>query len=93
MTGTVTAGRYRLEPPTTDDFRTAVGRAGADEATWERLCSAAGIPAEGPHTLYQLDLLADAVKAEPGALGVVGRSLSVRLMTFHTLAFLDGAPR
>jgi hypothetical protein len=41
-------------------------------------------------TLDQLTLLADAVTNAPGVLGVMGRSLSVRLTTHRTLAALKG---
>ena len=85
--------RYRLTPPTTADFRAAVGRAGVDDDGWERLCARARIPAAGPHTVHQLDLLAEVVKTEPGALGVIGRSLSVRVTTHHTLTSLNGVLR
>jgi hypothetical protein len=90
---TTVVDRYRLPPPTTEDFRAAVTRAGVDQAHWERLCAAARIPSEGPHDVHQLDLLAEVVKSEPGALGVIGRSLSVRVTTFHTLSYLDGVLR
>lgn len=93
MTAPAAVDRYRLDPPTTADFRAAVARAGVDEPTWERLCAQARVPAEGPHTVHQLDLLAEVVKLEPGALGVIGRSLSVRVTTFHTLSSLNGVHR
>ncbi len=93
MSGRAPVERYRLEPPTTADFRAAVERAGVDEATWARLCAAARVPVEGPHTVHQLDLLAEVVKTEPGTVGIIGRSLSVRVTTFHTLSSLNGVLR
>jgi hypothetical protein len=93
MSGRTPVERFRFEAPTTDDFRTAVARAGVDEAAWRRLCAAARVPADGPHTVHQLDLLAEVVKTEPGTLGVIGRSLAVRVTTFHTLSSLNGVLR
>jgi hypothetical protein len=82
-----------LQAPRVADFRDAVRRAsGADfEGTWRGLCADAGVPAgSATMTLDQLTLLADAVTNAPGVLGVMGRSLSVRLTTHRTLAALKG---
>ena len=73
-----------LAPPRVADFRDAVRKvAGADiDATWRRLCHTAGVsPGAVTMSLPQLAALADAVTDEPGVLGVMGRSLAVRLTT------------
>lgn len=82
-----------LPAPRVADFRDAVRRAaGADfEATWRRVCADAGVPpGAATMSLDQLSDLADAVTDVPGVLGVMGRSLAVRLTTHRTLAALKG---
>ena len=87
---------HGLAAPTVADFRTAVQKAcPADhDAVWARLCSASGTPATASAmTLDELAVLATAVTASPGVLGIMGRSLSVRLSSYRTLTALNGATR
>jgi hypothetical protein len=44
-------------------------------------------------TLAELDALALVMRNQPGVLGVLGRSLIVRLTTYFTLAMLNGSQR
>ncbi|GAA2721686.1 hypothetical protein [Cellulomonas aerilata] len=92
MTSYVTPS-LTVEAPRVADFRDAVRRAsGADfEVTWRRVCSDAGVPpGAATMSLDQLAALADAVTNSAGVLGVMGRSLAVRLTTHRTLAALKG---
>ena len=84
---------YDLAPPTVADFREAVARVDhGDPEVWARLCAEAGLaPDATTMTLSQLDALALTIRAQPGVLGVLGRSLTVRLTTYFTLSFLNGS--
>jgi hypothetical protein len=86
---------HDVVPPTVADFREAVARVDrGDPAVWAELCAAAGLPPDATSmTLGQLDALALTMRSRPGVLGVLGRSLTVRLTTYITLRFLDGSSR
>ena len=91
---TAVAARYDITAPSVADFRATVDRNGSDPVLWYRLCAAAGVPADAADpTPDQLDALARVVSAQPGVLGVLGRSLGVRLTTSRVLSRLNGAPR
>ena len=80
--------------PRVADFRDAVRRvAGPElEPVWRRLCREAGVPTgAATMTLDQMADLAAVLTDSPGVLGVLGRSLAVRLTTHRTLAALKGS--
>jgi hypothetical protein len=85
--------RYALSPPSVADFRDAVARVDhGDPAVWARLCAEAGsAPQASTLTLAELDRLALVIRDQPGVLGVLGRSLTVRLTTCFTLTMLNGS--
>ena len=90
MTAAYTIPRHVPVAPTAADFRATVLRAGGDPALWVALCDEADVPVGGSLTLAQLGRLADTIKARPGVLGVMGRSLGVRVSTYRTLSILNG---
>jgi hypothetical protein len=92
MTAPSPVAGYDLEPPSVDDFRNAVARVDrGDPAVWARLCEEAGLsPEAATMTLAELDRLALTIRDQPGTLGVLGRSLNVRLISYFTLTFLNG---
>lgn len=92
MTAPTRVGSYELAPPTIADFREAVARVDhGDPAVWARLCAEAGLsPQATTMTLAELEVLALTIRNQSGVLGVLGRSLNVRLMTYFTLSFLNG---
>ena len=91
---TAVAGRHELAVPSVSDFRATVEQGGGDAVLWSRLCQQAGVSAASPTlSLDQLDVLAQTIKAQPGVLGIMGRSLAVRVTTYRTLSRLNGAAR
>jgi hypothetical protein len=92
MTAPTRVGSYAVAPPTVADFREAVARVDhGDPVVWERLCAEAGLsPQATTMTLAELDVLALTIRNQSGVLGVLGRSLTVRLTTYFTLSFLNG---
>ncbi|HYH24129.1 MAG TPA: hypothetical protein VD834_02170 [Blastococcus sp.] len=93
MTAVYTIPRHEPVAPTVADFRATVERVGVDAAVWAGLCAEAGVPAAGSLTIAQLGSLADTIKDRPGVLGVMGRSLAVRVSTYRTLSTLNGVSR
>ena len=93
MTATAVAGAHRLAAPTVADFREAVLQSGGNTSLWIRLCTHAGVPAAAlTLSLGQLDALAQKMKAEPGVLGLMGRSLGIRVVTYRSIS-PNGADR
>lgn len=94
VSGAYVIPSHRLEAPTVLDFRDTVRRVtGAGfEATWQQVCTQAGVP-PGVFHLDRVPLgdLAAAIATCPGVLGVLGRSLAVRVHTYRTLSTLNGA--
>ncbi len=84
-----------MPAPTVADFRDSVRRIAKTDfdAVWGKTCATAGVSAHGELTLDQLTKLATVLKTAPGALRVVGQSLSVRLSSYKTLSMLAGAAR
>ncbi len=80
---------HRMSAPTTDDARTALtSLTGEDvDALWAEVCAEAGVP-EGAYLLDldQMTALADAVAARPGAVGLAGRALAIRVATYRALS-------
>jgi hypothetical protein len=83
---------HRLAAPTVADARKVVEQGGAgDSGLWARLCEQARVPATAPSlNLEQLDALVKVITTVPGILGVLGRSLAVRLSSYRTLTLLNG---
>jgi hypothetical protein len=85
---------YQPPLPRVADFRAAVRKVAGDEfeGTWRRLCAEARVP-PGAATMSpdQLTDLAAVITDSPGVLGIMGRSLAVRLSTHRTLTALNGA--
>jgi hypothetical protein len=79
--------------PRVADFRDAVRRVAGPrfEESWRALCADADVPAgAATMSLDQRAALAAVLTDSPGVLGVLGRSLAVRLTTHRTLAALEG---
>jgi hypothetical protein len=93
MSAPAPVSSHGLAAPTAADFRAAVARIDrGDPSVWARLCDEAGVsPQATDMTLAELDALALTIRDQPGVLGVLGRSLNVRLMTYFTLTFLNGS--
>ncbi len=92
---TAAVPRYELKAPTATEFREAIRRLAKDELdnVWRKACLQARVPVAGELSLEQLAAVTAALIATPGAIGVVGRSLSVRLSSYRTLSTLAGATR
>jgi hypothetical protein len=95
MTAPTRATTHDVVPPTVADFRAAVARVDrGDPTVWAGLCAQARLSAEATTmSLAQLDALALVMRDQPGVLGVLGRSLIVRLTTYFTLSMLNGPQR
>ncbi|GAB7191411.1 hypothetical protein NUM3379_21180 [Kineococcus sp. NUM-3379] len=92
MAAATTIPGYGLAAPTLADVRAAVARAGGDvDGTWAALCATAGVdPAAAEAGPDGVAALVAAVRARGGVLGVLGRSLWVRLETYRALARTAG---
>jgi hypothetical protein len=79
---------YGLAPPTPDDALAYLARAvGPDRAAgvWLRACSAAGVP-RGKLGVDEMMRVAEHLAEEEGVVGVIGKSLVVRVRTYRLLA-------
>lgn len=80
---------HALVAPTADDFRSAlrVLDPRSFDQLWTELCREAGLP-RGCYLLEvaELEALAAAVTARPGAVGLIGRDLGVRVASYHALS-------
>ncbi|HEY0780548.1 MAG TPA: hypothetical protein VGD56_21505, partial [Gemmatirosa sp.] len=81
---------YGLTPPTEVDFHVALRRqvgASAADTVWDGACRACGLGgyARG-HTLDDLERVAAYLMEQPGAIGIVGRSMRIRLRAYAGLS-------
>ncbi len=92
---TAAVPRYDLAAPSVEEFQAAVRRVATTDfdTVWRAACAQARVPAFGALSQQQLTALAAALTATPGVIGVIGRSLTVRLSSYRTLSALAGATR
>ena len=87
---------HKLAAPTVQDFRTTVQRVARAEfdKVWADACARAGVSRAALNLDEgQLGALAQALSAIPGVVGVIGKSLAVRMTSYRTLSSLAGAKR
>ncbi len=83
---------YGLAPPTHDDALAFLARAvGPDRAAgvWLRACADAGTPRTGLDVDAMMRV-AEQLAQQEGVVGVIGKSLVVRVRTYRLLAGMQG---
>lgn len=80
--------KYKLEAPDRQLALTSLNRFlenGEAEKLWEKFCNHAKVPVQ-TNKLEDLAVIFKQMSEEPGAVGVVGKSLTVRLISYRILS-------
>jgi hypothetical protein len=84
---------YGLAPPTPGDVLAFLARAvGPDRAAglWIRTCAEAGVPSSGL-SVDEMMRVSEKLAEQEGVVGVIGKSMVVRVRTYRLLAGTQGS--